>query len=260
MESLPSLNPLLKLQPSTSQFDGQPQWTLYHPIANQFYKIGWAEYECLSRFHKYQNGDDLIKAVNNETALEIDESDLEGIVQFLAMNGLLEGKLQQNMEAKKKTWWNKMLHGYLYFTIPILKPENFLRRTSGVIKPLLSKSFHYMMMVLLAVGVVMTLPRIDEFFGSFTQIFTLEGLILSALILTAIKIIHEFAHGYVATLNGVVVPHMGVAFIVLYPIFGQGGNISGCAGVNCVAFCCARFAANDVFHNCGHFIVRVVIH
>lgn len=219
MDALPSLNPLLKLQPSTSQFDGQSQWTLYHPIANQFYKIGWAEYECLSRLHKYKNGHDLIKAVNDETALDIDESDLEDVLKFLAMNGLLEGKSQQNMAGEGKSLWNKIAHGYLYFTFPILKPEKFLRRTSGFIKPLLSKPFHYAMMILLAVGVLMTLPRIDEFFGSFTQIFTLEGVILTAVIMTGIKIIHEFAHGYVATINGVPVPHMGVAFIVLYPIF-----------------------------------------
>jgi len=135
------------------------------------------------------------------------------------MNGLLEGKSQQNIQAAEKSLWNKMAHGYLYFTFPILKLENFLRRTSPLIKPLLSKPFHYAMMILLAIGIVMTLPRIDEFFGSFIQIFTLEGMILSAVILTAIKIMHEFAHGYVATINGVAVPHMGIAFIVLYPIF-----------------------------------------
>lgn len=215
---LPPLNPLLKLNPSTTRFDGQPQWTLYHPVSNQFYKIGWAEYECLSRFHRYETAEELINAVNAETSLTIEGDDIQNLLQFLATNGLLDGKSQQNVADDDKSIWHKMLHGYLYFTIPLFKPENFLKKTSHIIKPFLSREFHLVMVLLLVIGVVITVPRLDEFLSSFTQIFTLEGVILSFVILTAIKIIHEFAHGYVATINGVSVPHMGVAFIVLYPV------------------------------------------
>ncbi len=217
-KTLPSLNPLIKIYPSTPRHDGQPQWTLYHPVSNQYFKIGWAEFECLSRFHRHKTQDDLIKTINEETALELSEEDVGQLIQFLAMNGLLDGKLQQNMGTDNKSWWNKMLHGYLYFTFPLLNPDHFLQKTLPIIRPLLSRQFHWFMMVLLIIGVVMTLPRWDEFTSSFIHIFTIEGAILTAFILMIIKIIHEFAHGYVAKMNGVAVPHMGVAFIILYPI------------------------------------------
>lgn len=216
--NIPRLNPLLKLYPSAFRFDGEPQWTIHHPVSNQFYKIGWAEFECLSRFHKYKSADDLIQAVNDETSLTIDRDDIENVIKFLGMNGLLDVTAGQNMAPQSQSLAHKIMHGYLYFTYPLIRPESFLKRTMHYVAPLFSKQFHMVMMIVLSIAIVMAIPNMDEFFASFTQIFTFEGVILSVIVLTAIKIIHEFAHAYQATIEGVSVPHMGVAFIVMYPI------------------------------------------
>ncbi len=216
---LPKLNPLLKLHPSGQSHDGQPQWTLYHPMSNQFYKIGWAEFECLSRFHQYDNANDLIAAVNAQTTLTIDADDIQNLLQFLATRGLLEGKLNTPMDDTDKPLWHRVMHGYLYFTIPLFKPQAFLDKTIHIVRPIFSQQLRNIMMIILAFAVLITLPRIDEFFASFTNLFTMEGAILTAFIFTAIKIIHELAHAYMAKIHDVPVPHMGLAFIVLYPIF-----------------------------------------
>ncbi len=218
-EIFPTLNPLLKLYPSAASGDGAPQWTLYHPTSNQYFKIGWAEFELLSRFHKVDNRDQLIDMVNAETSLSVDEDDLVSLLMFLSENGLLAGTQQMMAETKSKSIWQKMMHGYLYFTIPLIRPDAFLKRMLPYVRPLLEKSFFVVMMTILLVGIVMTLPRSEEFFNSFTMIFSAEGIILSAIILTCIKFIHEFAHGFMAKIYNVPVPHMGVAFIVLYPVF-----------------------------------------
>jgi putative peptide zinc metalloprotease protein len=218
-EIFPTLNPLLKLYPSAASSDGAPQWTLYHPTSNQYFKIGWAEFELLSRFHKVDNRNQLIDMVNTETSLSVDEDDLVSLFMFLSENGLLAGTQQMMAEQKSKSFWQKMMHGYLYFTIPLIRPDNFLNRMLPYVRPLFEKRFFLVMMALLCTGIVMALPRSEEFFNSFTMIFSAEGIILSAIVLTCIKFIHEFAHGFMAKIYNVPVPHMGVAFIVLYPVF-----------------------------------------
>jgi putative peptide zinc metalloprotease protein len=213
---LPKLHPLLKIHEAAPNHDGQPQWVIHHPTSNQFYKIGWAEFEILSRFHKYDGASELIKAVNDETTLDIDEEDLKSILQFLMQNGLVNGASMSPPEDK--SIWSRAAHGYLYFTVPLFKPERFLKATWPYVAPLFSRGFHALMMVVLLIAVMMVLPRVDEFLASFMNIFSMEGAILSFIILTGIKIIHEFAHAFTATKQGVPVPHMGAAFIVLYPI------------------------------------------
>ncbi len=213
---LPKLHPLLKIHEAATNHEGQPQWVIHHPTSNQFYKIGWAEFEILSRFHKYDGASELIKAVNDETTLDIDEEDLKSILQFLMQNGLVNGASIPLPEDK--SIWYRAAHGYLYFTVPLFKPERFLKATWPYVAPLFSKGFHALMMVVLLIAIMMILPRVDEFLASFMNIFTMEGAILSFIILTGIKIIHEFAHAFTATKHGVPVPHMGAAFIVLYPI------------------------------------------
>lgn len=217
--SLPRLDPFLKLYPALTHHDGNPQWTLYHPVSNQYFKIGWAEFECISRFHKHDNSDQLIQAVNNETSLSIDDSDIKSVIMFLDQNGLLSGNLSAPLEEKKKTLFEKIMHGYLYFTIPLLRPDKFLDKTIDIMRPLFSKTFHVVMMCVLVFGVLMTLPKSDEFLNGFPQMISLDGIILSFIILGFIKLVHEFSHAYAAKIYDVHVPHMGIAFIVLYPIF-----------------------------------------
>jgi putative peptide zinc metalloprotease protein len=215
---LPKLNPFIKIYPANNRFDGEPQWTLYQVTSNKFYKIGWLEFECLARFHTHDKASDLQKFVKTETGQNVTLEDIKSVVLFLHQNGLLEGPAQDDPATTPQPWWKRAMHGYLYFTIPLFKPQKFLDATYDYIKPLLSRGFLILITLALIIGVMMTLPRVDEFFHTFMQIFTLEGAIITALSFTFIKIIHEFAHAFTAKKYGVPVPHMGLAFIILYPV------------------------------------------
>ncbi len=218
--ALPPLNPLMRLFKSTDDLEGQPRWSLYHPASNKYFHVSWAEFELLARFHKCETADALIEAVNAQTTLSIDKDDIKALIMFLQQNGLLALSAQNpELNTKNKPLWERLVHGYLFFTVPLFKPAPFLKKTLPFVRPLLSKGFLVAMAVLLAVGIVLTMQRFDEFVHTFLDLFSLKGAILSAVVFTGIKIIHEFAHAYVATKNGVNVPHMGAAFIVMYPVF-----------------------------------------
>lgn len=214
---LPRLNPLVRLFKASDDLEGQPRWSLYNPVSNAYFSISWPEFECLARLHKYDDGKALIDAVNNETALEIDEDDLKALVMFLHGNGLLEG-MRPEYEDKQKPLWERLVHNYLFFTLPLFKPQAFLQRTLKYVRPFLSKQFVWFSAALLLFGVFLTLQRFDEFMHTFLDLFSVQGVVISAIVFTGLKIVHEFAHAYVATKYGVKVPHMGAAFIVMYPV------------------------------------------
>lgn len=199
---------------------GEPQWTLHHPAANTYFKIDWIAFECLSRFSHCRTASDLLRTLSEETTLRLTALHIREIVKFLQMNALLslEHQAPSPRAVKALPWWKKILHGYLYFTIPLFRPQSFLEKTYPAISWMFSLLFIRTMLGFLLLMIVYTLPRIDEFLHSFANLLSPEGIVSGFIVFAFVKVIHEWAHAYAAVRNGVKVPHMGVAFMVLYPV------------------------------------------
>ncbi len=217
--ALPSLAPHLKLTRGPDA-KGEPSWTLHNPVANTYYKLDWVSFECLARFPLHRTAQSLKNSVESETTLTISLEQIADVFSFLQKNALLSLNDQavQYKSAAGRPLWKRMLHGYLYITIPLFKPQVFLEKIYPRISFLFSRAFLTSMMVFLAVMLVVTLPRLDEFLHTFTNLVSLEGAIAALLVFAFVKIVHEFAHAFTAIRYGVNIPHMGVAFIVMYPV------------------------------------------
>jgi putative peptide zinc metalloprotease protein len=217
--TLPTLAPHLKLARAPDA-DGAPFWTLHHPVSNSYFKIDWVAFECLARFPFHKSAAALKEAVERETTLSITLEQIADIVSFLQKNGLviLRDQRVSFRPRPAQSFWKKLLHTYLYVTVPLFRPQAFLEKTYPGVAFLFTHAFVFSMLSFLALMIVWTLPRIDEFFHTFNQFFSLEGVAATLLTLGFVKIVHEFAHAYAAVRYGVKVPHMGVAFIVLYPV------------------------------------------
>jgi putative peptide zinc metalloprotease protein len=217
---LPRLNPLLRLYQAPQSGEGVPSWTIHDPLSNSYYRIGWAEFECLARFSLVKDVQSLKAKIENETTLQVDINDIKELVKFLSERGLLalqDQKIDSN-NKKKTSFLKRVLHGYLFFSMPLVNPEKFLKQTLPFVKPLMSRTFIYSMLGILIIGIFMTLQRADEFFHTFTGLMSWEGIVTTMMVFGGIKIIHELSHAYTAIRYGVPVPHMGVAMIVMYPV------------------------------------------
>lgn len=217
---LPQLNPAIRLHEGPVKPDGTPSWVLHDPAAGSYYTIGWNEFACLSRFQRCDTVAALIESVNHETPLQIDAQDVQGLLQFLDQNGLIGTgpALEQPPVTEQKSALHRLAHGYLFFKIPLLRPQAFLDGTYPYIKPVLSSGFFKVMMAFLIVMIVMTIARAEEFANTFVNLLSLEGAVITFATLVVVKILHEFGHAFTARHYDVSVPAMGVAFMVLYPV------------------------------------------
>ncbi|MFP4313055.1 MAG: biotin/lipoyl-binding protein [Alphaproteobacteria bacterium] len=201
--------------------NGAPRWRLYDAISNIYYDIGWAEFEALSRFSTCETAQILKDKIEAETTLKLDDNDIPLLIKFLNEKGLLASSESLPPEFKaKKTMplWKKIVHNYLFFSIPLFKPQKFLNASWPYVRPFFSQAFFRFSMLVLLFFSFLTLGRIDEFIHTFFQFFSLEGVITITVVFFFIKILHELGHAYTAHKYGVDVPHMGMAFIVMYPI------------------------------------------
>ncbi len=86
---LPALRQDLKLLPGSSHRDGSPSWRIHDPLRNQFYEIGWLEFELLARWSAHGDVQSLIEQVEQETTLSPTPEEVGELLQFLGINQLL---------------------------------------------------------------------------------------------------------------------------------------------------------------------------
>lgn len=221
---LPRLREDLRLYPGAPLRDGSPSWRILDPVRNAFFEIGWLEFELLARWAAHREGAPLLAQVAAETTLAPTEDELREMIEFLALNQLLRPDSQPARESLarkaasgKLAWHQYLLHHYLFFRLPLLRPDAFLSRTVGLVDLFFTRGFLLAVLIALVADLYLVVREWHEFSNAFLGMLTPAGLVYYAIALTFAKVIHELGHAYAAKRYGVRVPAMGLAFLVLWP-------------------------------------------
>lgn len=221
--SLPPLREELSLLPGPVLADGQPSHTLHDPVRNLFFQIDWPTFAVLSRWHL---GDvaAIAAAISQETTLQLDEQDVEGTITFFRDNQLLlpsYGSAPELAGRKKRlrgSLGQWLLHNYLFFRIPLVRPDQWLSRWAGQMDFFYSRQFLLLTLGALGWGIVEVYRQWERFAATLVDTFSWSGLASYGIVLVAVKVLHELGHAFTAKRLGCKVPAMGVAFLVLWPV------------------------------------------
>ncbi|MDD0971104.1 MULTISPECIES: HlyD family efflux transporter periplasmic adaptor subunit [Pseudomonas] len=219
---LPPLREDLRLSEAAHGSDGEPAWVIQDTVINRFYRIGWLEFECLLRWG--QSARQICAQIAERTSLKPDVEQVLDFRQFLEQHQLLRAgpAALEHLQAKSEesTWlsWNWWLHHYLFFRIPLLRPQVPLQRLARALGWLFHPITGLLVLGLSLLGIVLVLQQWDVFTHAVVESFSTEGLFSFALALIVAKTLHELGHALVATRLGLRVGHMGIAFVVLWPM------------------------------------------
>ncbi|UTH76152.1 HlyD family efflux transporter periplasmic adaptor subunit [Chromobacterium sp. IIBBL 290-4] len=224
IRALPALRQELTLHDGPTQADGSPCWMLHDPAANRFYQLGWASFELLSRW-PLGDVDAVLASVNSETTLHVAEEDLEQLLRFLQMHQLLQApsvaecnwlwRIHQANRPGKAMW---LLKNYLFFRIPLIRPEAALNRILPWLGVLYRPVFWWVVAGMAALGLSLVSRRWDEFTHTFSAYGGWGAAAGIAVSLSLAKILHEMGHALTARHFGCRVPAMGMAFLVMVPV------------------------------------------
>ena len=222
--ALPRLREDLALLPGPSLPDGQPSWTLHDPARNLFFRIDWPSFEILQRW-QLNDRQAIADDIGAATALHMDAADVEHMGQFLLNNQLTQAdgpdsarQMAERLERQQGSAFKWMLHHYLFFRVPLVRPDAWLGRWQSVAGWFVSPAFLWMTLGALVLGTALVFRNWDVFTTSLVDTFNLEGLAAYGLALFAVKLLHELGHAFTAKRLGCRVPTMGVAFLVLWPV------------------------------------------
>jgi putative peptide zinc metalloprotease protein len=222
--ALPLLREELALHPGPSLADGQPSWTLHDPVRNQFFRIDWLTFAILSRW-PLNDAHAITERIAAETTLQPDLDDIEAVIYFLAENQLIQPGAQSSaadfaarFKKMRGSWGHWLLHHYLFFRVPLVKPDRWLTRLVDKVAVFYTPAFFRLTLVVLLVGLIMVYRDWGRFSATLVDMFTWAGLAGYAFTLIGVKVLHELGHAFTAKRYGCRVPVMGIAFLVLWPV------------------------------------------
>ena len=222
---LTALREDLSLQAAPPGLDGAPHWHVHDAVRNRFFRIGWLEFELLSRWRGGLSAGELCDMVARETALAPEPDDVIDVFEFLQANELLRADsthqrahLQKVAARRKPSLMQWLLHHYLFFRVPLVQPDGFLSRTRAYVEPVFTPAFFFWCGLLVLVGVWRVLDQWPAFSSTFLYFFSWQGALYYGLALVLTKSLHELAHAYTCKHYGLRVPTMGVAMMMMWPL------------------------------------------
>lgn len=222
--TVPALREELRLLPAASNKDGSPAWMIQDPVINRFYRIGWLDFELLVRWGE-GIAEHILQGVNRDTTLYAEEEDLVGLIQFLQQHNLIRAnssaaveQLHQRARQQEKNHFQWFLQNYLFFRLPLIKPQVWLQSTLPYVDWLYSKTTALLVFLTGLLGVFLVSRQWDSFIATLINQLGFESFLGFALALVVAKTVHELGHAYTSTRYGARVAHMGVAMVVMFPM------------------------------------------
>ncbi|MFF8802356.1 MULTISPECIES: HlyD family efflux transporter periplasmic adaptor subunit [unclassified Methylobacterium] len=222
---LPRLRQELDLVEGPRTRDGAPTWTLHDPVRNAYFRIGWSAFEILARWAPV-TAEALAARVRAETRLEVDREEVEALLRMLQDNHLLAAGAPglwrvyaAHRERRRAGPWAWLLHHYLFFRVPLLRPDAALDRLAPLARPLFTRRFAALVVLAGLAGLYLAGRQWDGLVVRLAALASFENLSWLMLALAGAKAVHELGHALVAKRFGVRVPSAGLAFIVFWPRF-----------------------------------------
>jgi putative peptide zinc metalloprotease protein len=222
---LPPLREDLRLYAGSANRDGSPSWRILDPIRNAFFEIGWLEFELIARWKESRDAATLAARVAAETPLRPTVEEIKDLLLFLNTNQLLaagSSAARESLAARvrmtsEQSWFEHLLHTYLFFRIPLLRPDAFLARALPYTDVFFTRGFVVVVAVVLGLDLYLVSREWYNFTDALGRIFSPSAFLYYAIAVTFSKVVHELAHAFAARRYGVRVPTLGVAFLVLWP-------------------------------------------
>lgn len=222
---LPALRADLQLAESAPGINGAPQWVLADPLTGRYFTLTPTAIRLL-RHWALRHPLEVLNAANQEPGLPLQVTELEQLLQFLRQHDLVApGDAEQRQRylgkarAMRTSLWKSVLHQYLFFRIPLWRPDPMLNRCWPWLRRAGAPFLLVIFPLILACGLFLVSRDWVRYTHAFPHLFSLQGMAVFGLSLVFAKFIHELGHAFMAKRAGCRVQSMGVAFIVLFPLF-----------------------------------------
>jgi len=214
----------IRLSQGPPSEQGSPSWTLHDPAAHRFFRIGWLEFEVLSRW-PLGSAEAIQQSICRETMLNASLPSIQAVYDFALRNSLLlacspqdTARLIQMKTASRTSAWQTIVHGYLFLRIPLLRPDAWLERHLRYVRWMFSATFLVALLTAALLGLYLVSREQTAFLLHLENLWTWQQSIMVLFALAMTKMAHELGHAFAAKHLHLRVPRMGIALMCFFPV------------------------------------------
>jgi len=212
------------LKISRHVFRDEPSYIIHDPINFQSHRFSQSDYVVFSSLDRTKTVDSVYQQLVANGDIKDDQREFYEFILGLQMRGLLDlpvldgERLYDRYRQREAMKNKKSLMKLVFIKIPLFNPDAFLDRTLHLARPLFTKAFFvlFVLMLLGAFGLLVT--RWEDFYSPFANLLATRNLIILVVVMTALKFWHELGHGYACKINGGAVPDMGALLMAGMPM------------------------------------------
>jgi putative peptide zinc metalloprotease protein len=213
-----------ELEFSRHTFRGRPGYVLRDPITFQTHHLNETDYAIVAALSPDRSLHKVFERLVDGKLLN--SGDEEGFYRFIVglnQRGLLSLPVSDGQQLHARYEKRKALERqsepmrYLFYRVPLLRPDAFLDRTVRWFRPLFTRTAFLLWLIAAVASFTVLAIRWREFCDPLGSMLALGNLPLLWFLLVTIKIAHEFGHAYACKHFGGRVPEMGAYFVLLTP-------------------------------------------
>lgn len=213
----------VQIFPGETDAHGIPTWLLFDPVSDKYFRVPDHTFKIISQMNRPYELEEFCERLSILGIHTTKEKVMQTINMLISSNlctatyGVTEAMMKKQLSMKDKVKGQKMLSSYLFFRVPLLRPDRFLERTKEFVQAIFNPFTMWFLIIIAVIGYVALLMEWHTLADAFIKSLSFQGLARYSIAVVFIKAIHELAHAYSAKLSGVRVRRMGVAFIVFFP-------------------------------------------
>ncbi|MFN3586112.1 MAG: biotin/lipoyl-binding protein, partial [Moraxellaceae bacterium] len=214
----------IQLLPGTRAWHGGVTWTIADPVRSRFFQISETDMQLLVRWSK-GTANALVQSMHDELGVTVSADDVLEFQAFLVSSELIDASIMPVRDrlltvsaTRQQTLFQILLHKYLFFRVPLVRPDAFLSWLYPLVRFLFMPWVPRLGIALGLVGMLLVARNWEQFISGFSWLMTPGGMVAFAITLAIVKVIHEMGHALMCKHFGLRVPTMGVAFLVMWPV------------------------------------------
>lgn len=219
-----SLRPTVKVRKQL--FRGERWYILHDPFNNQFFRLRPEAYDFIMRLRPDRTVEEVWEeCIDRDPDHAPGQEDVLQLLTQLYYTNLLyfetpadSAKLFERYKERRQREISSWFMNIMFLQIPLIDPENFLKRFKSVIRIILSPLGAIIWLLVVGAAAKVVFDNFDMASQMVQGILAPDNLFLLYVGLVIIKTLHEFGHAFVCKRFGGEVHTMGIMLLVFTPL------------------------------------------
>ncbi len=213
----------IELMPGGIDINGSKCFMLFDPVSDNYFRLTNENKRIIELISEDIPVLKFMKKLERH-GINVAQEKILQLIGFLHQNNLTlpvahttHKRTLTAQEQMKKMRFKVLLSSYLFFRIPLIKPDKFLNDSVNIVKSVFNRWMLLALIFFATCGYICVIVNLHKLSNIFINSITVKGLIRYSIAIMIIKIVHEFAHAYATKIAGCRVRRMGIALVFFVP-------------------------------------------